>query len=81
LLLKDLSSAISTGSITSYDKAFYEECLTFVNIRGKLQAADGCKDDRVFKHALAIQAYKAFDDQDIEEMQKETLDVYLRGSV
>jgi hypothetical protein len=81
LILKDLSSAISTGSITSYDKAFYEECLTFVNFRGKLQAAVGCKDDRVFKHALAIQAFKAFDDQDVEEMKKDTLDVFLRGSV
>lgn len=81
MLLKDLSSAISTGSLTSYDKAFYEECMTFVNIRGKLQAAEACKDDRVFKHALALQAYKNFEDQDKEEMKKESLDVFLRGSV
>jgi len=81
LLLKDLSAAISTGSITSYDKSFWEECMTFVNLRGKLQAAEGCKDDRVFKHALALQAYFHFDDQDAEEMKKEVYDVYLRGSV
>jgi hypothetical protein len=81
MILKELSAAISTGSITSYDKAFWEECLTFVNIRGKLQASDGSKDDRVFKHALAIQAYQNFEDQDQEEMEKESMDVYLRGNV
>lgn len=63
LMLRDLASAISSGSITSYDKAFWEECLSFVNDKGKVQAAEGCRDDRVFKHALAIQAQKYFDQQ------------------
>jgi hypothetical protein len=52
-----------------------------VNLRGKLQASEGCKDDRVFKHALAIQAYQHFEDQDEEEMAKDSMDVYLRGNV
>lgn len=81
LMLRDLSSAISTGSITSPDKPFWEECITFVNVRGKLQAAQGSKDDRVMKHALAIQASKLFSEQDQREQargQKETL--VLRGS-
>lgn len=81
-LLRDLSSYISTGAITSPDKAFWEECITFVNLRGKLQAAEGCKDDRVFKHALAIQAAKNYQEQDVKEQsrsQKSTL--VLRGSL
>lgn len=81
MILKDLSAAISSGAITSYDKAFWEECLSFVNVRGKLQADQGAKDDRVFKHAMAIQAYNNFDEQDEEEMQVQSSDVYLRGSV
>lgn len=81
-ILRDLSNAISTGSITSYDNAFWEECLSFVNLRGKLQAADGCKDDRVFKHSLAIQAAKFFEDQDEEAQYKEQnyAGLILRGS-
>jgi len=82
LMLRDLSSAISTGSITSPDKPFWEECITFVNVRGKLQAAQGSKDDRVMKHALAIQASKMFSEQDQREQtrgQRESL--VLRGSL
>lgn len=81
-LLRDLSNAISTGAITSYDKAFWEECLTFVNIRGKLQADNGARDDRVFKHAMALQASKFFEDQDEVEQTKEirTAGLILRGS-
>jgi hypothetical protein len=81
MMLKDLSTAISSGSITSYDKLFWEECMTFVNLRGKLQASDGNKDDRVFKHALAIQAAKHFEAQDETEMKKDTIELILRGSV
>jgi hypothetical protein len=81
-MLRDLSSHISTGTITSPDKGFWDECITFVNVRGKLQAADGCKDDRVFKHALAIQAAKNFEEQDIKEQTREqNKALILRGSV
>ncbi len=81
-LLRDLSNAISTGLITSYDKAFWEECITFVNLRGKLQANEGCKDDRVFKHAMALQAAKFFEDQDETEQYKDikAAGLILRGS-
>ncbi len=82
LILRDLSSAISTGSVTSPDKSFWEECITFVNLRGKLQAAEGNKDDRVFKHALAIQAQKNFPEQDVKEQAKnQHSNLVLRGSI
>jgi hypothetical protein len=81
LMLRDLSGAISSMSIVSPDKAFWEECLSFVNFRGKLQAAEGSKDDRVFKHALALQAYKYFDLQDQATVERDTSDLILRGNV
>jgi hypothetical protein len=81
LMLRDLSTAISTGSISSPDKAFWDECLSFVNVRGKLQAQEGSKDDRVFKHALAYQASLAFKDQDQSEQRKQqSSQLVLRGS-
>jgi hypothetical protein len=81
LVIRDLATAIQSGAITSPDKAFWDECLTFVNLRGKLQAAEGCHDDRVFKHALAIQAAKAFFDQDSKESEKSHSKILLRGSI
>ena len=82
VMLRDLSSSISTGSITSPDKAFWDECLSFVNIRGKLQAAEGSKDDRVFKHALAVQASKVFSEQDLSEQKSsQKASLVLRGSI
>jgi hypothetical protein len=80
IMLRDLATAISTGSITSYDKSFWEECLTFVNDKGKVQAAEGCRDDRVFKHALAIQAQKYFDKQALQQENAQNTMV-LRGSI
>lgn len=79
LLIKDLATAISTGSITSYDKSFWDECLTFVNNKGKVQAAVGCRDDRVFKHALALKAAQVFPKQDTTTQQQQQ-ELILRGS-
>jgi len=80
MMLKDLANSISSGNIISPDKAFWEECLSFVNIKGKLQAAEGCKDDRVFKHALAVQAALEFPSQDITQQSKQA-ELILRGSL
>jgi hypothetical protein len=81
IIIRDLAAAIQSGFITSPDKAFWAECLQFVNLRGKLQAGEGAKDDRVFKHALALQAAKAYDEQDLKETSKQTSQMVLRGSV
>jgi hypothetical protein len=80
IILRDLAAAISSGSITSYDKSFWEECLSFVNDKGKVQAAEGCRDDRVFKHALAIQAQKHFDSQAVQS-EKAQNNLVVRGGI
>lgn len=80
VVLKDLGAAISAGTITSYDKSFWEECLTFVNDKGKVEAAQGCRDDRVFKHALAIQAQRHFESQSINAPQPQS-QLVVRGAL
>jgi hypothetical protein len=80
MVIKDLATAINTGSISSPDNAFWEECITFINDNGKIQAAKGCRDDRVFKHALAIQAHKVFDQQD-KQARENNQELILRGSI
>lgn len=51
-----LASLIASGGIASYDRAYWDECLSYVRHGdGTTGAQGGCHDDRVVKHMIALQ--------------------------
>lgn len=57
---QELGAAIVAGSTLSWDQAFWDECLGYVQHGdGRTGAQDGAHDDRVVKHMIALQMRKA----------------------
>ena len=56
LMEKGLEEMISSGSMVSWDEAFWDECLSYVRHgNGTNGAESGTHDDRVTKHMIALQ--------------------------
>ncbi len=59
ILEQELGQAITQGWLKSYDSAFWNECLSYVNKgNGRSGAERGAHDDRVIKHGIALQMRK-----------------------
>jgi hypothetical protein len=70
MMLSELRTWIKKDLYKSKDHDFWKECSTFVyNEKGKPIGQTGCKDDRVFKAGLAIQA--ALQAGDLYPIEKE----------
>ena len=52
-LIDDLSAAILSGALQSWDREFWGECMTYQVIRGKTGAAPRTHDDRVMAMGIA----------------------------
>jgi hypothetical protein len=60
VLERDLGAAIAAGSLTSWDQAFWDECLSYVNLgNGKTGGQSGTHDDRVLAMGIAWQMRSA----------------------
>ena len=59
ILEQELGAAIAQGWLKSWDRYFWDECLSYVNLgNGRTGAERGCHDDRVIKHGIALQMRK-----------------------
>ncbi|MFH0809045.1 MAG: hypothetical protein V2A77_01025 [Pseudomonadota bacterium] len=58
ILLDDLEHYIREFLLEINSQDLVRECLTFVKVRGKWQATDGCHDDRVMAAGITIQMHK-----------------------
>lgn len=59
ILEQELGAGIARGWLKSWDKAFWDECLSYVNLgNGRSGAQPGSHDDRVVKHGIALQMRK-----------------------
>ncbi len=57
----DLAAAITSNSLISYDREFWDECISYVHQgNGKAGADAGCHDDRVIKHMIAVQVRRRY---------------------
>ena len=55
IMIDVMIDGVDNGTVQLNDADTIDECLTFVNIEGKMQASEGKKDDRVIATAIAIQ--------------------------
>jgi hypothetical protein len=55
IMLNGLRDHLDSNIESFHDKTFLEECLTFINDNGKLNAIDGKHDDTITANAIAIQ--------------------------
>ncbi|MFA5217124.1 hypothetical protein [Sulfuricurvum sp.] len=57
-LIDNFCEAVNLGYCSFYSKEFIKEVSTFIDIKGKFQAARGCRDDALMSAAIAVQAYR-----------------------
>ena len=55
VMINQFIHGVESGFLTVNDKEILGECLTLVNINGKIQAADNKHDDCVVAVAIALQ--------------------------
>ncbi len=54
LLIDGFVEAVNSGMFSITEREAFDECLTLVENKGKIEAEDGKKDDRVISNALAV---------------------------